>query len=96
MISYKVEIYDSEDLRNWALNNGWSIDWQIEKIDELDLWDEVYDLIEEIYNNTLKDFGELDSETELNDMLRFGLDDMRFFEQYEDDDDDDDDEDEDD
>lgn len=76
MISYKVEIYDSEDLRNWALNSGWSIDWQIEKIDELDLWDEVYDLIDEL--------GQLDSETDLNDMIRFGLDDMDFFKQYED------------
>ena len=75
MISYRVEIYDSADLRDWALNSGWSIDWQINKIDELDLWDEVYDLIDEL--------GELESETDLNDMIRFGLDDMEFFEQYE-------------
>jgi len=83
MISYKVEIYDKHDLRDWAINEGWGIDYLIDLLDEKDLWQEAFDLIEELS-------PELDSATDLNDALRFGLDDVGFFDMYEDDEDDDD------
>ena len=82
MISYKVELFNGEDLYDWALNNGWSIDWVIDKLEENDLWQEAFEFIEA--------YGELESDTELNDLLRFGLDEGGFFEDNEDDEDEDD------
>ena len=75
MVFYKVEFCDGADLREWAVNSGWGLDYEIEKLDRLDLWQELFDVMDEI--------GEFDSETDLNDFIRFGLDDVGFFDDYE-------------
>lgn len=76
MLTVKNTLDNGDDLREWAVNNGWCIDYEIEKLDEFDAWNDLF--------NTLEDINpEFEDETDLNDMIRFGLDDIEFFEQYE-------------
>lgn len=75
MIIYNKVIEDGDDLRDWAINEGWSIDDVIEQLDEEGRWDEAYVVL---------DYGQENmSDTEINDFLRFRLDDIGFFEEEE-------------
>jgi len=74
-ITITTRIEDGEDLRDWAVNNGWCIDYIIERLDNSHRWQEAFDAL---------DWSECDSETHMNDLIRFGLDDMGFFSDDED------------
>ena len=81
MLTVKNVIESGSDLRDWAVDNGWCIDYEIEKLDDLDAWDDLFSTLEDIS-------PEFESETDLNDTIRFGLDDIEFFERYENEEDD--------
>lgn len=76
------EIYDGSDLRDWAINEGWCLEYTINRLDETDNWDLAFSFIEEL---------EL-SEVQLNDFLRFDIDDI--LDEYEEEDEEDEEEDE--
>jgi hypothetical protein len=78
MFGFKVEFYDSDDLREWCIEEGWNIENEIALLNGYDLWDELFDYIESVncYTNYM------DSETELNDFIRFELEEVDWFALY--------------
>ena len=75
------ELYDASDLRNWALNNGWCLHYTIKRLEETDNWEPCLFLYRRF---------RIKRKMQLNDFLRFDIDNI--LDEYEEEDEEEEDE----